>query len=52
MPLLLYLREYTVGNLLESEEATEEFQVRLEKEFISLPEHKVQLLNASPEESK
>ena len=41
-----------MDNLLESKEATEEFQVRLEREFIRLPGRKVQLLNASPEESK
>jgi uncharacterized circularly permuted ATP-grasp superfamily protein len=52
MPLLLYLRESTVGNLLESEEATEEFQVRLEKDYTKLIGQKVQLLNTSPEESK
>jgi len=41
-----------MDNLPKSKGATEEFQVRLEKEFINLPERKVQLLNTSPEESK
>ena len=52
MPLVLYLRESTVDNHPESEGATEEFQVSLEKKYANLIEQKVKLLYTTPEESK
>ena len=41
-----------MDNLPESKEATEEFQVRLEKEHTKLIGQKVLLLCTTPEESK